>query len=125
MAVLGLAREHLDDAMAEIARHVLAMGAHLVYGGDLRAGGFTELLFELVAKHTPTANIGEGVRASNFLPWPVHLGLRAKDLEKWAADLSGTAELVCLTADGKRMRKRERVALKPRAVNSRRRLTPP
>ena len=36
MAGLGLAPEHLRDAMAEIARHLLALGARLVYGGDLR-----------------------------------------------------------------------------------------
>jgi hypothetical protein len=36
MAVLGLGPEHLEDAMSEIARRLLACGASLVYGGDLR-----------------------------------------------------------------------------------------
>ena len=30
MKVLGLAQEHLDDAMSEVARHLMAMGARLV-----------------------------------------------------------------------------------------------
>ena len=47
LAVLGLGKEHLDDAMTEIARHLIACGATLAYGGDLREGGFTELLFEI------------------------------------------------------------------------------
>jgi hypothetical protein len=48
MRALGLSEEHLRDAMAEIARHLLALGARLVYAGDLRAHGFSELLFELL-----------------------------------------------------------------------------
>jgi hypothetical protein len=51
MGVRGLGKEHLEDAMAEIARHLLAWGAQLAYGGDLRPGGFTELLFELVNRY--------------------------------------------------------------------------
>jgi H+/gluconate symporter-like permease len=56
MPVLGLTDEHLRDAMAEIARHLLALGARLAYGGDLRAYGFTDLLFELVARHSRDAD---------------------------------------------------------------------
>ncbi len=37
MPVLGLSQQHLYDAMTEIARHLLALGARIVYGGDLRA----------------------------------------------------------------------------------------
>ena len=51
MAVLGLSNEHLQDAMAEIALHLLSSGMSLAYSGDLRAHGFTELLFELVRLH--------------------------------------------------------------------------
>lgn len=50
MPALGLSDGHLRDAMAEIARHLLALGARL-YGGDLRQHGFSELLFELVSRH--------------------------------------------------------------------------
>lgn len=47
MEVLGMGREHLDDAMTEIARHLIACGATLAYGGDLREKGFTKRLFEV------------------------------------------------------------------------------
>ena len=50
MPALGLSDEHLRDAMAEIARHVLRTGSRLVYGGDLSQHGFSELLFEIVAR---------------------------------------------------------------------------
>jgi hypothetical protein len=59
MLELGLSDEHLRDAMAEIARHLLALGARLVYGGDLRTHGFSEVLFELVARHGRDADDGD------------------------------------------------------------------
>lgn len=115
MDVLGLGREHLDDAMAEVARHLLAMGARLMYGGDLRPRGFTELLFELVARHRRDADLGdERVGVTNFLAWPVHVGLTAEAVEQLSADLSGAAELVCLTAGGRVMTVGERQALATR-----------
>ena len=42
---------HLRDAMCEFARFLLAGGTTLAYGGDLCTGGFTEVLFELVAAY--------------------------------------------------------------------------
>lgn len=116
MGVLGLGKEHLDDAMAEVARHLLAMGARLLYGGDLRPQGFSELLFELVARHRRDADIGdERVGVSNVLAWPVHASLSPDALERLSADLSGVAELVCLTLDGQVITGEERKALSPSA----------
>ena len=101
MAVLGLAEEHLRDAMAEMARHLLATGARLAYGGDLRAYGFTELLFELVARHRRSGQtIGEGPGILNYLPWPVHSGRSGDDIRSAATDLDGVAELRCLDIHG-------------------------
>src|SRR5690606_9979930 len=78
MPMLGLGKEHLEDAMAEIARHLLALGARLLYGGDLRQKGFTELLFELVARHRRDADIGdERVGVTNVLAWPFHVSMTA------------------------------------------------
>jgi hypothetical protein len=115
MDALGLGKEHLEDAMAEIARHLLAMGAQLVYGGDLRPKGFTELLFELVARHRRDADAGdERVGVSNVLAWPVHVSLPAGDVRQLADDLRGAAELVCLALDGQVMTEDERRSLEPR-----------
>ena len=101
MAGLGLATEHLRDAMAEIARHLLAMGARLVYGGDLRADGFTELLFELVARHRRDADVGD-VRPAvvNYLAWPTYISTPAADLRKLTDELKGLAELHFLDRQG-------------------------
>jgi SLOG cluster2 len=103
MPALGLSDEHLRDAMAEIARHLLALGARLVYGGDLRQHGFSELLFELVARYRRDAAEGDPqTGVTNYLAWPVHILKSASDIEKTAADLAGSAELVCLALDGTR-----------------------
>jgi hypothetical protein len=101
MLAFGLTVEHLRDAMGEIARHLLALGARLVYGGDLRAYGFTELLFELVARHRRDADEGDD-RASvtSYLAWPVHIRLTPTELERFSADVAGSAQLVCLGLDG-------------------------
>lgn len=101
MSALGLSDAHLRDAMAEIARHLLALGAQLIYGGDLRQRGFSELLFELVARHRRDADDGQD-RASviNYLGWPVHVLQPAAEIDKAAADLAGSAKLVCLKLDG-------------------------
>jgi hypothetical protein len=59
---------HLQDAMVECARHLLMQGASLAYGGDLRPGGFTAILFDLVRSHN---RAGARERIHNFLAWPI------------------------------------------------------
>lgn len=114
MSVLGLGDEHLRDAMAEIARHLLALGARLIYGGDLRQHGFSDLLFELVARHRRDAN--EGDRRSgvtNYLAWPVHILQAMVDLETQISEVQDSAELVCLRIDGNGLPIEERRGLQP------------
>lgn len=104
MMAFGLASEHLRDAMTEVARHLLAMGARLVYGGDLRAHGFTELLFELVARHRRDADVGDARPAIvSYLAWPVHSGKPAQEIQTLAQDLKGLADLHCLGQQGQEL----------------------
>jgi hypothetical protein len=100
LAIMGLAKEHLEDAMTEIARHLIACGATLAYGGDLREGGFTELLFEIVNRYRSN-NDSDRILVSNYLAWPVHIALDREAITKWQAELQGLARLVLLTEDGK------------------------
>jgi len=110
MAILGLAREHIDDAMVEVTLHLLAMDAQVIYGGDLRSGGFTEILFELVSRYSREADPGgQRIYARNFLAWPVHINMSMEQLKQASQDLENIAELVCLTADAKAMKASERV----------------
>ena len=115
MAVLGLSGGHLRDAMAEIARHALKLGSRLVYGGDLRAYGFSELLFEIAARHHSfVENIEDRARVTNYLAWPVHILMSTEKLEEAAQALAGSAELVCLEMNGKPMEMRQRRQIKSR-----------
>jgi hypothetical protein len=112
MPVLGLSDEHLRDAMAEIARHLLALGARLTYGGDLRQHGFTELLFELIARHQRDADEGDNrTSVIDYLAWPAHISQTIADLERFNSELAGSASLVLLTLDGHRMSLEERKML--------------
>jgi hypothetical protein len=73
---LGFLRAHFDDAVAEIARFLLAGGADLAYGGDLRVGGFTEQLHDLVRLYGDPTAVGDQprFRIRNFLSWVAHVG---------------------------------------------------
>ncbi|KQW72350.1 hypothetical protein [Ensifer sp. Root127] len=108
MAGLGLHKEHLRDAMAEIARHLLALGAKLVYGGDLRAEGFSNLLFELAARYRRDTTNRSTVAVTNYLAWPVHILQQPEQIDQAVADLQGTAELRLLDIDGKNLGLEER-----------------
>lgn len=71
LEALGFSTEHLDDAMVEIGRYLLARGDRLAYGGDLRPEGFTTSLAQLTRVHRSSANIGAGERLLNYLAWPI------------------------------------------------------
>jgi hypothetical protein len=104
MASLGLGQEHLSDAMAEVVRHLLALGARIAYGGDLRAGGFSSILFELVSRYKRDADLGDTrIGVTNYLAWPVHVSISNEDLKRQAESLSGIASLALLDLEGIRM----------------------
>lgn len=82
LASLGMRDLHLKLAMQEMARYLLAQGATLAYGGDLRTDGFTEQLFHLVN----TYRRGEEKvvsRVKNYLAWPIHLTLKPGQRQAW------------------------------------------
>ena len=103
LRILGLGPLHLEDAMLEIARHLLAQGARLIYGGDLRAHGFTEQLCELVLRHYLNSTAQEPMgRVANYLAWPVHASAQQPWWgKKWPRHLP-SIDLVCLTREGRR-----------------------
>lgn len=104
LGALGMAAPHLQDAMAELARHLLALGARVAYGGDLRAGGFTQILFELVSRHRRDADEGdERTSVVNYLAWPVHILQDFEALAEQHRDVRGLATLLLLDAEGDTM----------------------
>jgi hypothetical protein len=80
---LGLATEHMIDAAVEIARQCLALGATLLYGGDLRPDGFTLMLADLAYRHRENKELAKKQPVlENILAWPVHMSMTSVDLEK-------------------------------------------
>lgn len=115
MVALGLSEGHLKEATAELALQLLAADMNLAYGGDLRAHGFTQLLFQLVLRYTSTADLESTVRVTNHLAWPVHIGIPVERIEALATELQGVAELVLLECDGTPLAMDARRALPTRA----------
>jgi hypothetical protein len=80
----GFGRAHYSAAMVEMARHVLARGGAIAYGGDLRPladGGQTEQLFQLVRAYL-SAGLAPLQLIVNYLAWQTHVGLDAdRELE--------------------------------------------
>ena len=111
MAVLGASDEHLQDAMAEIALQLLSSGTSLAYGGDLRAHGFTELLFEMVVRYRGHPHHSGKITVTDYLAWPVHIRMTAGDLAAFAAGHKGSAHLVFLARDGSRLERQQRLEL--------------
>jgi hypothetical protein len=95
MAQQGMGPEHLNDALGEISRQLLALGARLMYGGDLRAGGITRMLFELAARYFPPSARDEGHTPAivDVIPYPWHAELSFDDLTAWEVEFATVGEL--------------------------------
>lgn len=68
---LGYGVPHLKDAVIEIARYILASGGKLAYGGDMRQGGFTELIFDLLAYYKADKTLQPHERFYSYLAYPL------------------------------------------------------
>ncbi len=85
MERLGFGGVHLEDAIVEFARFLLANGAGLVSGGDLRVRGFTKMLFQVAEEYNRAGGSRRGERITDYLAWPLHLTIKLPDSEraKW------------------------------------------
>lgn len=124
MTSFGLSDGHIRDAMIDIATHLLAAGDNLAYGGDLRPGGFTLTLFELVHRYTrhpiagdhnsaPTTLAGSSPRVANYLAWPVHVSMTSATLESMTGEFNDFATTVLLNLDGHTISLDDRKLLSP------------
>lgn len=71
---LGFSKTHLRQTVIEVARYLLACGATVVYGGDLRKQGYTQALIELLLVHH-RAGFQSYRRIESYLAWPLYLDL--------------------------------------------------
>ena len=78
LSELGYGEVHQKDAMIEVARYIISLGGKLAYGGDLRQGGFTELLFELLAYYKADKELQPNERLFSYLSYPISTMLNDK-----------------------------------------------
>ena len=70
---LGLSKECIDDLMVEITRHLLISKAKMVYGGDLRQMGYTELFKDLAFQYGAFEKSRNDVMYfTDFVAWPLY-----------------------------------------------------
>jgi hypothetical protein len=81
LSELGYGVPHLKDAVIEIARYILTSDGKLAYGGDMRQGGFTELIFDLLAYYKADKTLQPHERFYSYLAYPLSTTLT---LEKQA-----------------------------------------
>jgi len=72
---LGLSELHVRHAFIELARHVLAAGWSIAYGGDFRKQGYTEALLDLVRTYD-RKDLEGSKRMVSYLAWPLWLDLQ-------------------------------------------------
>lgn len=78
---LGFAKIHLKDLMVEIARNLLINDFSIIYGGDLRKEGFTEIFSDLAYQYR-TIKEAKSMCYENYFSFPIYLQLtRAHTLE--------------------------------------------
>lgn len=69
----GIGNEMLKDLQIELTRHILKANGRLIYGGDLRSGGFTELFREMAKQYGQQEKAKADVfYISNYLSWPIY-----------------------------------------------------
>lgn len=73
--VLGYGTDMIRDLTIELSRHLLIAGANMVYGGDLRRDGFTELFSDMSLQYKNyQGNIDRDTFFfHNYFAWPIHL----------------------------------------------------
>lgn len=81
-ADVGAGPVHIDAMQLVVARAILDHGAQLSYGGDLRDGGFTHLLFALVEAANRRAVRDKLHPIVSIAGWP---GSRSYQPQTWAA----------------------------------------
>jgi len=81
----GFGDAHQKDVTVEFARHLLANDYSLVFGHDLRVGGYSDLFAQLARVYLPPVYEDAEFRCENYLAWPFEyrIGRTARlDLEE-------------------------------------------
>ena len=115
----GLSDDHLRDATAEVALHLLASGVSLAYGGDIRKPEFMQFLYELIGRYRDHPQHNGTIGITDYLAWPVHISMDVNDLVPFSDPYAIVAEFVFLSRTGHRLSQEERLQLPTQEPNER------
>lgn len=82
---------HQEQAMLELSRYLLILGATLAYGGHLGSEGYTVQLAELVRSHNAIEGVDPVNRIVNYLAWPIPFDKKQKAAYKYTARIERVA----------------------------------
>lgn len=69
----GIGEEMFKDIIIELTRHILKANGRLIYGGDLRRKGYTELFRELAKQYGQKEKAETDVQyIKNYISWPIY-----------------------------------------------------
>ena len=81
---LELSKECVDGLMVEITRPLLISTAKMVYGGDLRQMGFTELFKDLAFQYGAfEKSRNDEMYFTDFIAWPLHLNIKPETCDDY------------------------------------------
>ena len=90
--------------MIEFARHLLALGSKLAYGGDLRSGGYSEVLYEVALTYRKDdLNSTDQIGLSSFLAWPMVALKNQNELVELCDSMKGFADLFVILENGSKV----------------------
>ncbi len=92
----GFIENHLPTSQStrlaqDLARHLLARSATLIYGGDLRKDGFTEFILDEAGSLKSRLNTDE-IHVENHLAWPIYKANR--EMTAWRSNYRAVMETV-------------------------------
>lgn len=92
----GFKENHLPTSQSmryaqDLARHLLARSATLIYGGDLRKDGFTEFILDEAVVLKCRLNTDD-IHVVNHLAWPIHKA--DQEMTAWRAKYNTVMETV-------------------------------
>lgn len=79
LAANGFGDAHQKDATVEFVRHLLTNNFSLVFGHDIRLGGYSKLFAQLARVYLPPNYGGSELRCENYLAWPFQFRIGRKD----------------------------------------------
>lgn len=95
LSAIGIGEEMFKDLQIELTRHILKANGKLMYGGDLRKGGFTEIFKEMAKQYGQKEKAeAEVFYIENYLSWPLYNNL---SIEQKADYLASRVQLVNAT----------------------------